>query len=106
MPRGDRTGPEGVGPMTGRQLGYCAGNNRPGFMESNRGRGRGNNRGFGFGYGQGRGMGYGYRHGVTNFYPESIPDVPEKTLIENEIRILKDQLAALENKLSDLDKKS
>ena len=31
MPRGDRRGPEGTGPMTGRALGYCAGNNQPGF---------------------------------------------------------------------------
>jgi hypothetical protein len=100
MPGGDRTGPEGVGPMTGKQLGYCAGNNRQRFMESNRGRGRGNTRGFGFGYGRGRGMGYGYRHGVTDFYSESMPQVAEKTLIENEIRILKDQLSFLEEQLS------
>ena len=33
MPRGDRTGPEGEGPMTGRQAGYCAGNDRPGYTE-------------------------------------------------------------------------
>jgi len=31
MPRGDRTGPEGEGPLTGRQAGYCAGNDRPGY---------------------------------------------------------------------------
>jgi len=24
MPRGDRTGPRGMGPMTGRRAGYCA----------------------------------------------------------------------------------
>ena len=32
MPRGDRTGPAGMGPMTGRAAGYCAGYNMPGFM--------------------------------------------------------------------------
>ncbi|NLO89199.1 MAG: DUF5320 domain-containing protein [Clostridia bacterium] len=31
MPRGDRTGPYGFGPMTGRGAGYCAGYNIPGF---------------------------------------------------------------------------
>jgi len=31
MPRGDKRGPEGAGPMTGRALGYCAGNDQPGF---------------------------------------------------------------------------
>ena len=31
MPRGDRTGPAGMGPMTGRAMGYCAGFDRPGY---------------------------------------------------------------------------
>jgi len=31
MPRGDGTGPAGMGPMTGRAAGYCAGNSGPGF---------------------------------------------------------------------------
>jgi len=31
MPRGDRTGPEGYGPLTGRGTGYCSGSTRPGF---------------------------------------------------------------------------
>ena len=31
MPGGDRTGPSGMGPMTGRRMGYCAGNAAPGF---------------------------------------------------------------------------
>jgi len=32
MPRGDGTGPAGMGPMTGRAAGYCAGYGVPGFM--------------------------------------------------------------------------
>lgn len=31
MPFGDRTGPQGMGPMTGRGLGYCSSSNQPGF---------------------------------------------------------------------------
>jgi len=31
MPRGDRTGPDGEGPMTGRAAGYCAGYAMPGY---------------------------------------------------------------------------
>jgi hypothetical protein len=31
MPRGDRTGPIGAGPLTGRGAGWCAGHDRPGF---------------------------------------------------------------------------
>ena len=31
MPFGDGTGPRGIGPMTGRGTGYCAGSGQPGF---------------------------------------------------------------------------
>jgi len=30
MPRGDRTGPSGLGPLTGRGAGYCSGSVLPG----------------------------------------------------------------------------
>jgi len=57
MPGGDRTGPMGMGPMTGRGAGYCGGSPAPGFM----------NRGFGGGFGggwfgRGRGGGRGWRN--------------------------------------------
>jgi hypothetical protein len=38
MPRGDRTGPAGMGPMTGRAAGYCAGYSTPGYMNPYGGR--------------------------------------------------------------------
>lgn len=47
MPRGDGTGPEGKGPMTGRGAGRCGDNDIAGFAGAGRGRGRG--RGFGRG---------------------------------------------------------
>lgn len=59
MPRGDGTGPAGMGPMTGRAAGYCAGYSAPGFTN---GAVRG---GFG-GYG-GRG-GRGGGRGRRNWY--------------------------------------
>jgi len=31
MPFGDGTGPLGLGPMTGRAAGFCAGSRKPGF---------------------------------------------------------------------------
>lgn len=52
MPRGDRTGPGGMGSRTGRGMGFCSGYDRPGYMNS----------GAGFGYGQGAGRGFGGRH--------------------------------------------
>lgn len=39
MPRGDRTGPTGMGPRSGRAAGYCAGYDTPGFMSRFFGRG-------------------------------------------------------------------
>jgi hypothetical protein len=38
VPRGDGTGPMGMGPMTGRAAGYCAGYPMPGFMNPYGGR--------------------------------------------------------------------
>lgn len=32
MPWGDATGPAGLGPMTGRAAGYCAGFGMPGYL--------------------------------------------------------------------------
>ena len=56
MPAGDGTGPAGLGPMTGRAAGYCAGYPVPGYMNPIPGRG-----GFGFGRGWfGRGWGRGW----------------------------------------------
>jgi len=65
MPSGDGTGPAGLGPMTGRAAGYCAGYPVPGYMnpapayrswmDPIPGRGW-----FGYGGGWGRGWGRGF----------------------------------------------
>lgn len=55
MPRGDGTGPAGMGPMTGRAAGFCAGYPVPGYMNPMGGRGF-------WGWGRGRGGGRGRRH--------------------------------------------
>ncbi|MGV8058775.1 MAG: DUF5320 domain-containing protein [Smithellaceae bacterium] len=69
MPRGDSTGPMGMGPMTGRQAGYCAGYNMPGFLNNAGGRsmGMGFRRGTGFG---GRGGGFRRRN---RFFATGVP---------------------------------
>ena len=46
MPRGNKTGPTGDGPMTGRAQGYCTGNNQPGFTDNQGNPGQGFGRGF------------------------------------------------------------
>ncbi len=65
MPWGDGTGPMGLGPMTGRAAGYCAGYGVPGYMNPIPGRGWwfGRGRGwFGRGFwGRGGGFGRGFR---------------------------------------------
>ena len=53
MPGGDGTGPAGLGPMTGRAAGYCAGYPVPGYMNPIPGRGY---------WGRGRGGGWGRRN--------------------------------------------
>ena len=55
MPFGDGTGPRGMGPMSGRGAGYCAGFGQPGFTNPILRRGW-----FGFGFGWGRPYGYPY----------------------------------------------
>jgi hypothetical protein len=48
MPWGDRTGPAGMGPLTGRGLGYCAGFLPFGSRRAGRARFFGRGRRFGF----------------------------------------------------------
>ena len=74
MPAGDRTGPLGEGPMTGRAAGYCAGYDRPGFATRPRlGRGAfaaGPRGGLGCGRGRAGAGGFGYRN---RFYTTGVP---------------------------------
>lgn len=63
MPRGDRTGPMGMGPMTGRAAGYCAGFPGPGYM----------NPGPGFGLGMGWGWRGGGRGWRNMYYATGLP---------------------------------
>lgn len=106
MPRGDRTGPMGAGPMTGRRMGYCAGYDAPGYV--NAGYGRGYGRGFGRGLGRGyrRGFGMGFGRGFGRGFVYDAPSKEEiKGYINEEIKILKGQLDSLEKRLKELDEK-
>ena len=112
MPGGDRTGPVGRGPMTGRAAGFCAGFSDPGFSnpDSSRGFGRGMGRGFGRGfYRRGRsflGRSYGEDPNYSqqpNVYPQPSKD-EEKTYLQNMIKGLEEEMKRIKERLQDLSK--
>jgi len=110
MPAGDRTGPVGQGPMTGRRLGYCVGDDTPGYMKGGgggMGRGFGFRRGGGFGRGMGYGRGYGRGWGYGMPFPAFSPSYPWTTPMgkEEEIKLLKSQADALKRSQKDIEKR-
>ncbi len=88
MPGRDRTGPEGLGPFTGRGMGARGG----GF-------GRG-------GYGQGRRMRLGLRYGDDRDLDEDERRYPVVLELEEEIKNLRKQMESLEKRLSESEKSS
>jgi len=117
MPRGDKRGPNGMGPMTGRGMGPCAGYDGPGFMSDasprgGAGYGRGHDfgqrgrMGFGPGFGYGRGRGFGRGWGYRNF-PEPGFDVDptyeagdRRSDLADELASLKEQMKVLEARIA------
>jgi len=112
MPSGDRTGPEGFGPRTGRGFGYCNGYDTPGYTKGmprgGRGYARGAGRGLGRGFGLGRRRGF-YPYPAEQYMPNGIHPTMNKEdeknylkeiieTLENELRTIKDRLQELEKK--------
>jgi hypothetical protein len=113
MPGGDRTGPAGMGPMTGRAAGYCGGYSAPGYINPYSGRYSGAGR-FAFG---GRGRGYRnwyystglpgwYRYGsdmpAGGWYPYYGSPYRSDIDPEEETRFLKNQAEMLKKQLDDV----
>lgn len=134
MPFGDGTGPMGMGPLTGRGAGYCAGFPTAGAYNPYGG-GYGYGRGFGFGYGRGFGRGFGRRRGfgpgfwaggrpgwgwapgyipsyvqpypaVPPYYPAGpVEDVADEAgILQEQAAYLKEELEAIEGRLAELKK--
>ena len=113
MPFGDRTGPMGYGPMTGRAAGYCAGYDKPGYENQMPGRGLG--RGLGRG-GRGR-RNWFFATGLPGWlrmtqgrlgrggFPPPMEPVAEKLPKEQELERLKGQEKYYENELKDIRKR-
>lgn len=105
MPRGDRTGPMGAGPMTGRRAGYCAGYGMPGFANPGMPWYHG---GFGF---QGGGRGWRnlfYATGLPGWQRFGFtPPTPQEETesLKAQASWLKDQLDAINKRLEDLEQK-
>lgn len=99
MPGGDRTGPMGMGPMTGRGAGLCAGFAGPGF---GRGGGRGRRNWFyatGLTGWQRAGMGY---HGMP--YAPSMTRQQELDMLKGQSTYLVDALEEIKKRIGELEK--
>ena len=107
MPAGDGTGPLGLGPMTGRGMGYCAGFPTPGYANPwpRLGLGLGWGRGFRWQYwatGLPGWVRYGYTPGVTPFYPGMAPE-QELNFLKNQASFLEQQLNAISNRIKEIE---
>lgn len=118
MPGGNSTGPMGMGPLTGRQAGYCAGCNMPGYLNNACGRGMG----IGFGRGAnsgGRGSGFRRRNrffaagvpGRTPFgsfgapFQQADPET-EKQALKHQAEYLQAEIDAIKTRLDELNAKA
>lgn len=85
MPRQDKTGPLGQGPLTGRGLGPC---------------GRGLARRLGVGRGFGRGFGFRVRTSLEE--PITLTEVEEKKILETELKDIEAEKKEVEKRLKEL----
>ena len=79
MPGFDRTGPNRLGPRTGRGYGLC---------------GQGLRRGIGYGAGYRRGYGVGYRAPVTN--------KQEKEILTEDMSVLQEEIETIKARIKEL----
>jgi len=121
MPGGDGTGPGGMGPMTGRAAGFCAGYPAQGYANPVGGRGMGMGmgwgRGRGGGFGRGRGFGWGgagygfpaygsavnlYAYGGAPFTPTVAPQ-QELDSLKGQAEYLEDSLDGIKKRIEELE---
>ena len=102
MPGGDRTGPAGQGPMTGKAAGVCTEYHNPRHITPRYGQGFGRGQGAGRGF-WGRGRRFWYRE-HDNIPLDQPRTIEEKVYIENLIKRLEDKIKDVEEKLQNLQK--
>jgi hypothetical protein len=102
MPFNDGNGPQGMGPLTGRGNGFCAGNQMSNPNNRNFGsRNRGYNNG---GYRQ-RGFGGMYRSNdlrMSNSFADDLPTYPK---VEQELEFLEEQKKVFKAQSEDIEKR-
>jgi hypothetical protein len=105
MPGGDRTGPRGAGPMSGRGYGLCGGYEAPGFVQGNA------TPWFARGGGP-WGGGHGWRHwyhatGLPRWARFGAPPLSaeqEKEALKGQATRLEDELAAMRRRIEELER--
>ena len=110
MPGGDRTGPAGMGPQTGRAAGFCSGNDVPGSMNPTYGRGggfgggRGGGRGMAYGRGRNWGSGWGRGQRWRSFAPAGVPteNQPAPQALQERMEQLQAELSDIQQRINEL----
>ncbi|MFH0921849.1 MAG: DUF5320 domain-containing protein [Fibrobacterota bacterium] len=109
MPRGDGTGPGGMGATSGRGAGFCAGSDVPGFMNGAPGAGNGIRRGFGRGCGMGRAWRRGWGGNMPlaplPFYAASPKPVDEIEILKGQAKYLSETLESVNRHITELQSK-
>ncbi|KJS29745.1 MAG: hypothetical protein VR64_19165 [Desulfatitalea sp. BRH_c12] len=124
MPGGDRTGPMGMGAMTGRAAGYCVGSGVSGYSTQFPGQL------FGMGFGGGRGarsniLRRGGRGRRNMFYATGVPgwqrfswqttpyspdrqsvSMQDKQALKNQAEALQSELEAIKRRLEDIESRN
>ena len=117
MPYGDGTGPSGMGSMTGRAAGYCAGHTMPGYANRYPGSPR---------YGRGGGGGRGHRNwyyatglpgwsrarmnypawgGFTStqpYVPEMSPE-READMLKNQAQMMQEEINSINERIKEIE---
>lgn len=109
MPRGDRTGPYGYGPMSGQGAGFCAGYDMPGYANAGfyrggmrmgrRARGGRHSRFYG---GMGRGWMGNAAYAVP--YPADMSPAEKTDMLKTREAWLQEQLEEVQQEMGDIQK--
>lgn len=94
MPRGNGTGPMGMGSQTGKRLGYCSGYRTPGYAKT-----VGRFTGSGFGRGLRRRFNDNDQYPIGYSYPQNLPS-DEKGFLNRKLDSLEDEIKQLKKRLA------